>query len=304
VSLEVQKLVAGYEPAGQPSAPLVAIARAPELRALEPFEPARGRVISSSEGRILPKFGETGPAVVMPVGEVWMGPDRHARLVARSEWVARDAAMLRPVVWADESKTSADLEPQEVILGPKARQRLLAAKPGPDAPFLAWLREANGRAPLADQLAGDAKDRERAVNRLVDALSRSKGATGFAVLDTKGNLLGTELFLDREVMLAFAPRLLRGYLLEAGDDGIRVGAPGVGGAEERVARLLEGVPGRGLRVEREALDTFADAVAKERGTRGAPDGVARVTLFAASGQAVGHGLVHGDTPIHLTLFGE
>jgi anti-sigma-K factor RskA len=306
LSAEISAIVKGYAPAGQPSEALVVLSRPPTLVAPVAVEPPTGRAMDPSEGRILFKLMGEGHDVLAPLGEVWVGTDstRRTRIIAASGWAGRNSDSFLTTVWADEIGTksrAADVEAQGFVLGPKARQRLLLAAPGADASFLAWLRETYGREPLPELLAGGARDRDRAVNKLVDALSRDATATGFAVVDAKGSLLGTELFLDRDTMLAFAPRLLRGYLLEAGEDGIRVAPPrGAGRGPEAVRKLLEGVPGRGLRVERQRLDVPQ----YERDKHPAPAGVARVTFVTSDGRAAGHGIVRDDTPIHLTLFGE
>ncbi len=300
LSAEVSAMIKGYAPAGQPSEALVVLSRPPALNTLGAIEPPGGRANDQSDGRILFSLFGKGPAGLAPLGTVWVGTDaaRRARILGMSHWVARNNATLLTVVSADEISTPTrgeDVEAQPFILGPKARQRLLVAKPGADAEFLAWLRREYGGKALPELLADGARDRDRAVNKLVDALGRDANATGFAVLDAKGRLLGTELFLDHDTMLAFAPRLLRGYLLEAGEDGIRVAPPrGAVRGPELVQDLLEGMPGRGLKIERRRLDVPED---------GGPAGVARVTFLASGGHPVGHGIVRDDTPIHLTIFG-
>jgi hypothetical protein len=305
-SLEVRAMIAGFAPGRELSEALVVISRAPALGALDPVEPPAGRALDPSEGRILFNLMGKGPDVLAPLGEVWVGTDsaRRARIVSASDWAARNTATFLTAVWADQigtPRTTEDVEAQGLVLGPKARQQLLLAKPGSDAGFLSWLREHYGEDPLPALVAEGARDRDRAVNKLVDALAREALATGFAVFDAKGNLLGTELFFDHDTMLAFAPRLLRGYLLEAGEDGIRVAPPRAAGrGPEAVQKLLAGMPGRGLRVERQRLDVPEDAHDKHP----APAGVARVTFLTTGGHPLGHGIVRDDTPVHLTLFGE
>jgi hypothetical protein len=215
------------------------------------------------------------------------------RVAAASEWV--DRAQFVPIVWADEieaPRNTSKLEVQDFILGPRARQRLLTAKAGRDPAFREWLaRTYGGRLP--DAFGAGAKDRERAVNRLVDSLQRDDGATGFAVLDAKGRILGVELFHQHELMVALAPRLLRGYLLEAGEDEIRLAAPRVAGRGiETVKGFLGELKGRGLRVERKPLED------------GRSDGLSRANIVGSAGEIVGHGLVLDETPIHLSLFSE
>jgi hypothetical protein len=204
------------------------------------------------------------------------------------------------VVWADEietPKTSLKLEVQDYILGPRARQRLLAAKTGRDPAFRDWLARTLGGT-VAGAFAQEAKERERAVNRLLDVLARDESATGFAILDGKGSLLGVEIFRDHALMMGFAAQLLRGYVLEAGTDAIRVEPSAGTEGLARVKGFLEALPGRAGRVERERLDGDAEPVLR------IPKGLCRVNLLAASGEIAGHGLLVDDKPIHLTLFGE
>jgi hypothetical protein len=305
-SAEISAMVKGYAPAGQPSEALVVISRPPALSTLGAVEPPSGRANDQSDARIMFTLLGDGPAGLAPLGTLWVGTDatRRARILGWSHWVSRNNATFLTVVSADQISTPTrgeDVEAQPFILGPKARQRLLVAKPGADAAFLAWLRGEYGEKALPELLADGARDRDRAVNKLVDALAHDGTASGFAVLDTKGNLLGTELFLDHDTMIAFAPRLLRGYLLEAGEDGIRIAPPRPAGrGPEMVQKLIDGMPGRGLRVERQRLDVPEDQHDKHP----APAGVARVTFLTSGGHPVGHGIVRDDTPIHLTLFGE
>jgi anti-sigma-K factor RskA len=308
MSMEISAIFDGYVPAGQPSEALVVLSRPPELKPFDSPQPVTGRAKEQSEGRIL--FDEVsgkGPALIASLGEVWVGTDagRRARILSSSVWAARDRSTFLSVVWADQISTprnGEDVEAQDLILGPKARQHALMATPGKDASFLKWLHTEYGAKPLPTLLEEGARDRDRAVNKLVDILGRDPRAIGFAVLDVKGNLLGTELFIDHETMLAFAARLLRGYLLEAGEDGIRVAPPRVADRGlDAVQKLLDGMPGRGLRIERVPLDVIEDKFDKHSP---APAGVARVTLLTSGGHPVGHGIVRDDTPIHLTIFGE
>jgi len=305
---DISAMFAGYAAAGQPSEALVVISRSqrePDLRTLASLQPATGRAIGPSTGRILFKFYGKGPPVLVPLGEVWVGAGNTpcARIIGASTWAERDSARLLTVVCADQVTTSETVEADELILGPKARQRILLATPGQDASFLEWLRKEYGQKPLTSLLKEGARDRDRAVNKLVDALGRDANATGFAVLDAKGSVLGTELFVDHDTMLAFAARLLRGYLLEAGDEGIRLAPPrGVGRGPAVVGQLLEGISGRALQIKREPLDVPDDGLKKYQHLP--PAGVARVTFLTSGGHPVAHGIVCDDTPIHLTIFQE
>lgn len=303
LSAEITAMLEGSvaRPASRDS--LVVLARPrmlPGLPSLEPAPAGKRLAQDFSDGRIRERLLGTGH-VLAPLGEVWVSRDGRTRLVAASDWIAPKEDMLVRVVWGDgngPSRSGELLEAEETILGPKARRRLLSSRTGPDADFLAWLKDVYGVAPLPARFAEDAKDRERAMNKLLDALRADETATGFAVLDAKGNLLGVEMFHDRAAMLGFAPRLLRGYLLEAGEDGIRVTPPVGAGGLARVQGFLEAMPSRGLRVERQKLEDEA------QGYSHAPEGLCRANLVGPSGQIMGHGLLIDDTPIHLTLFGE
>ncbi|MFI5402860.1 MAG: hypothetical protein ACHQ1G_07990, partial [Planctomycetota bacterium] len=303
VSAEIGRMLDGCTARSAPRESLVVLVRPNALAGLPSPEPVpAGKRLAQdfSEGRIRERLSGTGH-VLAPLGEVWTARDGRTRLVAASDWIPPKEDMLVGVVWGDgnePSKSGELLEVQETILGPKARQRLLSAKTGADAEYLAWLRGAYGAAPLPALLAEDAKDRERAVNKLMDPLRADLSATGFAVLDAKGNLLGAELFHDHASMLAFAPRLLRGYILEAGEDRVRVTPPLGGGGILKVEEYLKALPGLGGRLERRALED------KAYGYGPAPKGLCRANLVAASGELKGHGLLVDDVPIHLTLFGE
>ncbi len=305
MSAEIQAMVAGSMAASMDS--LVVLKRPGALSGLPSVDPAPiglrlAQDGNSSEGRILYAYASGTGHVVAPLGEVWTtAKDGRTRLVAASDWIAPKETMLVRVTWGDGTlvpKSADRLEAQETILGPKARRRLLSARTGPDADFLAWLKETYGAGPLPALLAAGAKEREREVNKLVDALRADATSTGFAVLGARGRLLGVEMFHDHAAMLAFAPRLLRGYLLEAGEDGIRVTPPTGALGLEKVQGFLEALPARGLRVEREKLEDVA------RGYARAPKGLCRVNLVGVAGETLGHGLLVDDTPIHLPLFGE
>ena len=110
------------------------------------------------------------------------------------------------------------------MLGPKARQAIARAQSLPKG-AVKTLR--TGRATRAN-----------AVTRLVESLRVDAGATGFAVVAGK-QVLGVELFLSHDLMLAYAPRLLHGYLAEAGTKAIRLTEPTRGGERvQELARML------------------------------------------------------------------
>jgi hypothetical protein len=306
MSAEVAALTRGYRPTAAPSQALVVLARPPALSRLPtvgaaPLGPRLATDATTGEGLIDEELVGVLHDVVAPLGEVWVGVQdgsRRTRVVAHSNWIPARVGEMTKVVWADDiskPRTSAKLEVQDFILGPKARRRLLAATPGPDAPFRDWLAQTYG-SPLEDAAKEGEKERERLVNRLVQSLERDKDASGFAVFDAQGTLLGIEIFHDHALMLAFAKRLLRGYLLEAGAGGIRLAAGGRG--QEDAAGFLDGLPGRGLRVAREPV-----VIPGVDGKNHAPEGLARATMVDAGGRVFGHGLVLDNAPVHLALFG-
>jgi anti-sigma factor RsiW len=304
LSAEVSAMIGGFAARAALRESLVVLARPASPPGLVSVRPI------PSDERIGQDGGHTGSdtiivrseatvAMISPLGEIWVGPKTgRTRFACASEWIEPRADNFIRMVWGDGTevpkvgeRAGEMLGAQETILGPKARRRLLAAKTA-DAEFLAWLKQEYGAFPAA--LAADARDRERAVNKFMDALRGDEAAAGFAVVDTKGNVLGIEIFRDHRTMLEFAPRLLRGYLHEAGEDGIRATAPVGGGALLRTQGFLDSMPGRGLRVDRQKVEGFGSA----------PEGLCRVNLVSASGGIAGHGLLIGDTPIHLTIFGE
>ncbi len=254
---------------------------------------------AAGPGRVLLR-GET-PSLAL-LGEVLVAEGVGAgrtRIVTASHYVARSE--FAPVTWADEIAPPADgtpsmLQVQPWMLGPRARQRLLSASDGRDPEFLRWLRdECKGRS-LAEHLADKAGVRERAVARLVEALRADAGATGFAVFAGDA-LQGVEIFASHELMMQFAPRLLHGYLLEAGSRPLRLAAPGAGAAGllTQAKRLIEELPGTTAR-----FDDSDD----QRGTReGWPEGLRRVLLRDGTGNILGAGLLVGDRPLHVTVYG-
>ena len=239
-------------------------------------------------------------AVLTPLGEVWRATKDgtgRTRVVTIAHWGRARQSELVPIVWADEiaaPKNRSNLEAQPFILGPKARRRLLGARRGKDAEFLAWLRREYGGRDLAALFAKDANKRAVTVDKLVRALGKDGSATGFAVVDGKGRLLGIELFANHELMLAFAPRLLHGYLFEAGDEGVALTKPAAaqGPATALVTLELEGLTSRALKLE--AVDGYGRAKDKRR-----------VNIMGPAATIIGHGLLTAkNRPIHVTLFGE
>jgi len=240
-----------------------------------------------------------GPAVLAPLGEVWIGTrdgSGRTRVLTKSDWIAR--SQMVAVTWADEisppAKRSFDLEVQDFILGPRARKLLLTSKARDDL-LRGWLRKSYGAATLGKAFQRGARERERTVARLTAALARDPEATGFTFIDAAGKLRGVELFANHSLMMAFAPRLLRGYLLEAGEKGASLEIPsGDGTLLKRVEEFLESVPRGSARLEEIKLD---DDRREEW-----PQGLKRVHVMR-NGGIIGHGLVDADyRPVHVSLF--
>lgn len=240
-----------------------------------------------------------GAAVLTPLGEVWIGVrdgSQRTRVVRQSDWIAQH--QLVPIVWADQiaapTKRSYDLEVQDFIVGPRARKLLLASE-ARDSAFRGWLTKNYGAGSLAQAFSRGAKKRERTVARLAAALDRHRAATGFAFLDAQGKLRGVELFADHALMAAFAPRLLRGYLLEAGEQGVSLEVPsGNGSLLKQVEEFLDGVPRGAARLEEIELGAERE---KEW-----PAGLKRVHVMRG-GTIIGHGLVDADyRPVHVSIF--
>ncbi|MHC4162888.1 MAG: ARPP-1 family domain-containing protein [Planctomycetota bacterium] len=241
-----------------------------------------------------------GPAVLAPLGEVWIGArdgSGRTRVVTKSDWIAR--YQMVAVTWADEIsppvERSYDLEVQDFILGPRARKLLLASSAQDDL-FRGWLKKNYGAATLAKAFQRGAKKRERTVARLTAALDRDPEATGFTFIDAEGKLRGVELFANHSLMMAFAPRLLRGYLLEAGEKGASLEMPSSDGTLlKRVEEFLETVPRGSARLEEIKLD-------RNRKDEW-PKGLKRVHVMR-HGRIIGHGLVDSDyRPVHVAIFG-
>ncbi len=256
--------------------------------------------LDSAAGASVVRLKVEAPSLAL-LGEVLAaegGAAERARLVSASHWVEREE--FAPVTWADETATPADgnramLQPMPWIVGPRARHRLLSAGDGRDPAFLLWLREECKGKSLVAHYAEKAATRERVVARLADALRADAEATGFAVF-AGDTLQGVEMFASHALMMQFAPRLLHGYLLEAGGKPLRLAPPGAGAAGllAQANKLIEDLPQIAARFE-DGED--------QRGTRdGWPEGLRRVVLKDGVGVVLGAGLLTGDRPLHLTLF--
>jgi hypothetical protein len=239
-----------------------------------------------------------GPPVLAPLGEVWIGArdgSGRTRVLTKSDWIARTEFVA--VAWADEippPPSRRSLEVQDFVLGPRARKLLLTSGARDDV-FRGWLEKNYGSSALAQAFQRGTRKRERTVARLVAALDREPGATGFAFIDAQGKLRGVELFANHALMMAFAPRLLRGYLLEAGERGASLEIPksNDGTLLKRVAEFLEAVPRGAAHLEEVP---FGDQH-EER-----PKGLKRVHVMRGP-TIIGHGLVDADyRPVHVSIF--
>ena len=181
------------------------------------------------------------------------------------------------------------------MLGPKAR-RMLLGRSGRDAELHEQFAGLYGQSGAIAAGRVGTKANRTVVSKLVAALEADRAATGFAVYGERGRLLGTEIFATHALMTQFAPRLLRGYLLEA-DGRVRL-KPANGGAQKAIAQvrafLNHELPRNAQRVE--DVRTWKDA-------EDWPEGMRQVNLVSPTRQIVGHGLFLGNVPVHLTLFG-
>jgi len=243
-----------------------------------------------------------GLPVLTLAGEVWVEPLGDGERVGRSRVLAGTSFVksgeLVKAVWAspveaDPRANWAAFRAEALVLGPKARQRLLG-KNGRVDDVLAWLEAQYGRGMVAAGRAA-AKRHASTVKKMVDALRRDAEATGFAVFGADGELLGTEVFATHELMMEFAPRLLCGYLLETGG-AIRLEAEAAEAALARVRRFLNHDAAR-----------KAQRVQDVRTWQSAedwPSGMRQVNLVTPTRQVIGHGLFLGDELIQLSLFGS
>ena len=245
-----------------------------------------------------------GLPVLTLAGEVWVEPLEsdevgRARIVTGTSWIRKGE--LVPMAWANERSADAkadqwNLRAESFVIGPRARRKLLGMS-GKNTELLAWLRDQYGAGGIVDAARKDVRKRRATIDRMVRALRGDKLATGFAVYDADGKVLGSELFATHVLMVEFAPRLLAGYLLEAGDR-VRLGKP-LGNA-----RQLQKTVDRFIGEQFPTLvKTFANAGTAHDPVDW-PKGMRRVDLLTPTRQVLGHGLFIGDNPVHLTIFGE
>ncbi|MHC4939802.1 MAG: zf-HC2 domain-containing protein [Planctomycetota bacterium] len=289
---------------------LVALRRKAAAAKLPPMRPAPVRTDDNS------RFAEAGPVgaghymrvtnqqvpVLSLAGEIWVEPQGDevgfSRVVTATTWV-KSGELVR-MAWAtpreiDPKANQFALRAESLVLGPKAR-RMLLGRSGRDAELLERLNELYGKRDVIAAGRAGAKANRAAIGKLVAALDADHEATGFAVHGEDGRLLGTEIFATHELMVQFAPRLLRGYFLEAGG---RVKLKKANGGAQRMqahvrAFLAHELPRNAQRVV--DVRTWKDA-------EDWPEGMRQVNLVSPTRRIIGHGLFLGETPVHLTLFG-
>ncbi|MHC4958762.1 MAG: ARPP-1 family domain-containing protein [Planctomycetota bacterium] len=220
------------------------------------------------------------------------GSDR-VRVVSGSSIVQTSSAV--PVTWADRTGAphkSSKLAVQPEMLGPEARRRLVTTE-GRNDEFLAWLEKRYSRAVLKGE---GRSGRNRLIKRLMAALRANTGSTGFAVAGPDGKVMGVELFATHAMLLEFAPRLLHGYLIEAGPKGISLepATRGIDAAQKRAADVLDRVTNSALKIVDVESGTHRDEWAGR--------GIRRVNLVGARGSVVGHGVLLNGRPVQMTFF--
>ena len=286
---EMMRMVRGYDAASVPFKGLVIIRHqvgvdAPEVAAMPIGADVADDYYEADRLMVSTDKLERGRSRLLLAGELFVGSkdkSNRVRIVSASSWV-RDSSVV-PMVWGDKVKTPRNarrLVLQSEMLGPKARRAIVRGQALPDGTIKAMR---SGR-----------KTRAKAVARLVNSLRQDTGATGFAVVADK-DVLGVELFATHELMLAFASRLLHGYLAEAGTDAIRLTAPTRG--HERIQELA-----------RKLIDKVSQNALKLSDVPGGivywPKGLRRVNIMAGRTAVVGHGLLLDERPLHMTLFGD
>ncbi|MHC4933988.1 MAG: ARPP-1 family domain-containing protein [Planctomycetota bacterium] len=250
------------------------------------------------------RTGVDQPTLVLS-GEVLRGVkdgSGRTRVTRTSAWIQPRESEAVAITWTDGIESPSNmkwLSMQPVMLGPEARRRLVKARTR-DPEFLKWLRETYNAHSLVEAFRDPGRERTVAVNRLLKQLRQSRGATGFAVL-AEGKVLGVELFATHELMLEFAPRLLHGYMVEAGTQAVSLEAPARRGLDlvRRAQKLVDDTPSRALKLEDSEKSTFESLEETPQAGR-----VRCVNLRTPLGKTLGHGLLYDGRPLHLHLFGE
>jgi hypothetical protein len=302
----------GFDPHTTGFQRLVALRHKLDAAAVPAMRPAPERTEDASryvQGGMLDtahylRVTKNGKPVLTLAGELWVEPQGKgervgiSRVVTATTWVK--SGELVKMAWAtpkevDPKANQFALRAESLVLGPKAR-RMLLGRSGHDAELIAQFTELYGKSGAIAAGRVGTKANRAVVSKLVAALEADRAATGFAVYGERGRLLGTEIFATHALMTQFAPRLLRGYLLEA-DGRVRL-KPANGGAQKAIAQvrafLNHELPRNAQRVE--DVRTWKDA-------EDWPEGMRQVNLVTPTRRIVGHGLFLGNVPVHLTLFG-
>jgi len=296
VNMRAMGVVDGFQPVDAPFAALVFMQRhdlgaTPVVGAVAP-----GTHVAMDNGEDKNRVHLLNPASRTPVvalaGEVLVGErdgSGRTRIVSASSWI-RDSQLVA-VTWADDvavPRSSKNLTVQDYMLGPKARRMLVSPKLRA-ASFRSWLKDTYRGSSLDAAFAARQGTRNRTVGLILRTLRKDKSITGFAVV-IDGKVQGVELFASHELMLAYTPRLLHGYMVEAGTSKLDLRAR-KDGADKLVD--LQRLP---------QLTTQVVAVEKGSHAGWQKAGLQCVNLLGSGGRILGHGLLQFERPLHITLF--
>ena len=292
---EIVFLVSPYEAASVPLESLVVFRHhvgldTPEVLAMPTGADVADDYYSADRLLIDTRRLARGHSRLLLAGEIFVGSrdkSNRVRVVSASSWVQDSSDV--PMAWADNVKTPGNagrLVLQAEMLGPKARRAIARGQSLPKG--------------AVEALRAGRKTQANAVARLVASLRVDASATGFAVVAGK-QVLGVELFASHDLMLAYAPRLLHGYLAEAGTKAIRLTEPTQGGERiQELARML--------------IDRVSQSALKLQDVKGGTTGewpakkgkilLRRVNIMAGRTAVAGHGLLYKGRPLHITLFAD
>lgn len=302
-NLKMLEVVRGYKPAGAPTASMVVFRHQMAVERWDVREVPGEKAVASDmpdDDRVMIYTDELsrGKKRILLAGEILLGEgdgSNRLRFVSGSSWVLDSGTI--PVTWGDRTAAPANKKKMTIrpeMLGPEARRRLVTTT-GKDEAFYAWLSKTYKR---ADLLGARRKERDRVVRGLFDRLKADPGATGFAVV-ADGKVLGVELFATHDLMLAFAQRLLHGYVMEAGSKAISLRAPasGVADLEKSAVTMVDHVVSGALKMQ-DVKGGTVDEWPQEKNEQL----LRRVNLLGSRGRVLGHGLLLRGRPLHLSLF--
>ncbi|MEM8885831.1 MAG: DUF6569 family protein [Planctomycetota bacterium] len=287
---------------GAVPATMVAAVRAPTRRESKGGEDVVAADLGSDEYYV--RVGSGHKPVLTLMGEVWVETDenprskdyKRVRIVSGSNYI-RTSELVR-MVWGSEAVQSNParvfgLRPESLIVGPKTRAALLGAN-GRSDKVLATLARLYGPKDVVAASRANRRARDAAVERMTRSLARDGRSTGFVVMSAQGELLGAELFASHALMMEFAPRLLQGYLLEAGP---KIQLKPANGGTARARKAVEDQLGERLPQLAQRIDDARTA------WEDVPKGMRQVNLVAHSGRVVAHGLFVGKQLVQLSVFG-